>query len=158
MDAFKDWFLQSTPREQIMLGVCGVIVLVTLLYMITLYPLGKDLKAQERINRVATEQLMEVRRLAGLVLAERKSGPSGKESLTTLLNKTMRKHGLAFEDFKPGNKGDVRIRLAKAELNKIMAWINEIENGKGVQVKDITITKGEEAGTALVNLKLYRGG
>lgn len=157
MNEFKDWFLQKSPREQLMLGVMTILVTLTLIYVLVLLPLINQRDKQLVNNRALIAQQMEVRRLAAEVLGQQQSGNTRQRSLAQITNTTLRNQGLKMEDFQPTGNNNVRVRLARVEFNKVMSWLDELENKEGVQVKEVSVTADDIKGLlSTVTVKLHR--
>jgi general secretion pathway protein M len=158
MNSLKDAFLQASPREQLAIVLGGGALVVVLLFVLVLMPMQKKRDQQLRFNANALVEKQQVRELAGQLLGRSQSADQSDSGggLIDMLNRTLPKYQLQMEDFQPSGNTDARVRLAKAELNKILAWVNDVENVEGVQVKDFSAATGPEAGTALVNLRLHR--
>ena len=157
MNQLKEAFLQASPREQLIISLGGGLLVIVLLFMFVLVPAQKKRDAQLRINASALNEKQQVRELAAQVLAQAQNPNAGAGgSLIDLLNRSLPKYELHMEDFQPSGAGDARVRLAKADLNKIFSWLNELENVEGVQVKDLSAATGPETGSAVVNLRLHK--
>ncbi len=157
MNELKDRFLQLSPREQLSLGILFVAVTLTLLYVLLLAPIAKKRDKQLVNNKAVATQHMEVRQLASEVLGQQKAGGRGQASLAQVTNNSLGNHGLRMEDFNPSGNSNARVRLANVEYNKVMAWLDELENKEGIQVKEVSVTAGDVKGVlATVMVKLYR--
>ncbi len=157
MNDFKNWFLQNSPREQLLLAVGSIAIALTLLYFGLLSPITKDRDTQLTNNNAVLVQQAEVRRLASIVLGQQQGGVAQSKSLAQVTNQSLRNHGLRMEDFQPTGESDVRVRLAGVEFNKVMAWLDELENKEGVQVKEVSVTAGDVDGMLNnVTVKLHR--
>ena len=157
MNEFKNWFLQKSPREQLLLAVGAIALLVTLLYVGLLLPLIESRDKQLVNNRALMAQQIEVRSLAATVLGQQQSGSTNQRSLAQITNTSLRNNDLKMEDFQPTGNDNVRVRLANVEFNKVMSWLNDLENKEGVQVKEVSVTASDIQGLlGTVTVKLYR--
>jgi len=158
MNEFKQWFLDQSPRDQMMLSVGGVAVLLYILIFMILFPMQNDLERSERRNAVSLQEQEEVRQLAGQVLARQQTGQEvGSQNLTSLLNDSTRQFGLTMENVQPSGNS-ARVRLGASDFNKVLSWLNEMENKHGLQISDLTITADRSPGVVQVNLQLAQGG
>ena len=157
MNSIKDAFLQASPREQLLIALGGGALLVALLFFVFLLPMQAKGALQKRnADRVLVER-QEVKDLASALLGQQQNPNSaGTGSLVDMLNRTLPKYELQMEDFQPNGNTDAKVRIAKADLNKVLAWINELENVENVQIKEFSASTGPETGTAIVNLRLHR--
>ncbi|MEY4589541.1 MAG: hypothetical protein RL497_1617 [Pseudomonadota bacterium] len=157
MNSIKDAFLQASPREQLLIVLGGGALVVALLFALMLMPMQAKGSLQKRnADRVLVER-QEVKELASALLGQQQNqNAAGGGSLVDMLNRTLPKYELQMEDFQPNGNNDAKVRIAKADLNKIFAWVNELENVENVQVKEFSAATGPETGTALVNVRLHR--
>lgn len=157
MNEVKQWFLDQSPRDQMMLSVGGIAVVLYILLFMVLMPLYDNLEKTQQRNLAAMAEQQRVRELAGQVMAQKQS-PSGStagQNLNALLNESLREHGLTMENFQPSGN-TARVRLGASEFNKVLAWLTEMEIKHGVQIKDLTITE-QGPGAVGVNLQIARG-
>ena len=153
----KDSFLQASPRDQLLIALGSGALVVALLFALVLMPMqGKGALQKRNAERVLVER-QEVKELAGALLAQQQNpSTAGSGSLVDMLNRTLPKYELQMEDFQPNGNTDAKVRIGKADLNKIFAWVNELENVENVQVKEFSASAGPETGTAIVNVRLHR--
>ena len=158
MNEMKQWFLDQSPRDQLMLSIGSVAVLLYVLIFMLLLPMYDELETKQKRNLAVMEEQQRVRALASQVLGQQQSptGSTAGQSLNGLLNQSLREFGLNMENFQPSGNA-ARVRLGSSEFNKVFAWLNEMEMKQGVQVKDLTITTDKDPGAVLVNLQLVRG-
>lgn len=157
MNNIKQWFLDQSPRDQMMLAVGGVLVVLYILLFMVLLPLREDLQATQKRNLAALQEQQRVHDLAGRVLGQQQSpGAGAGQNLNALLNETLREFGLRMENFQPSDDS-ARVRLGTSEFNKVFAWLTEMEVKQGVQIKDLTITTDQTPGAVSVNLQLVQG-
>lgn len=158
MNDIKQWFLDQSPRDQMMLSAGGIAVVLYILLFMVLMPLYESLEKTEKRNLAVMAEQQRVRELASQVLAQQKSpsGATAGQSLNALLNQSLREFGLTMENFQPSGNS-ARVRLGSSEFNKVLAWLHEMEVKQGVQIKDLTITADQGPGAVLVNLQMVRG-
>lgn len=160
MNEIKQWFLDQNPRDQMMLSLGGVAVLIYVLIFLVLFPLQNDLERKEKRNLASLQEQQEVRQLAGQMLARQQSGQNGNSSnqnLTSLLNETTRNHGLTMENIQPSGNS-ARVRLGASDFNRVLAWLHDMEIKHGLQITDLTITADRNPGVVQVNIQLTQGG
>lgn len=155
----KEWFASLSPRDQLMLLMGGGAVLIYILVFLVLVPMREELERKEQRNMRALEEQHRVLNLAGQVLGARETQAEetpGQQSLNALLNDTLREYGLSMETFQPSGSA-ARVRLAPSEFNRVIAWLDELENKHAMQIRDLTLTADGRPGMVLVNLSLLRG-
>jgi len=158
MNQLREMFLQASPREQLAISAGGGLLTILLLFTLVLLPAQKKRDKQIRMNEAALTEQQQVRELASQLLGRAQTPDQSvvSGSLIDVLNATLPKYQLQMEDFQPSGNTDARVRLAKADLNSVLAWVNEMENVNSVQVKELTAATGPETGSAIINLRLHR--
>lgn len=160
MNEAKEWFLNLNSRDQLMLAIGGFAFLIYILLFMILIPMQGELERKKQGNLAAMSEQQRVHHLAGQVLGREQQQSNGRDtqqSLNALLNSSLRQFGLRMESFQPS--GDTaRVRLSSSEFNKVLAWLDEMETKKGVQIRDLTITADNDPGAVLVNLQIMQGG
>ncbi len=160
MDDLKQWFLGQSPRDQLVLSLGGVLVSLYILMCLVLQPMQNDLAKQERRNARMLDEQVEVLSMAGQLMAVRDPGaPTGArdQSLNGIVNATTRHYGLRMDSLQP-SANSARVRLGASNFNDVMAWLNDMENKRGLQIKDLTITASQLPGSVVVHLQLVQGG
>lgn len=157
MNEIKQWFLDQNPRDQMMLSVGVVAVVIYILLFLILFPIQEDLRKTERRNLDSLRIQQEVRDLAGQVLARQQGGQqTGGQNLTSLLSESTRQFGLSMENVQPtGNTA--RVRLGASPFGSVLAWLNDMESKHGLQITELNITADKSPGAVLVSLQLTQG-
>lgn len=157
MNELKQWFLDQNPRDQVVLSVGGIAVLIYILLFLVLFPMQEELAKTQKRNQAALGEQQRVFELAGQVLGKREAGEGGgTQNLNGILNQSLREFGLRMEQFQPSG-GAARVRLATSEFNKVLAWLHELEIKQGIMVKDLTVTADNNPGAVSVHLQLVQG-
>jgi general secretion pathway protein M len=158
MNELKQWFLDQSPRDQMVLSAAAVVVGIFILLFLVLSPMQADLDKKQKRNLGALQEQQMVRDLAGQLLARQQSGQGGgnSNSLTSLLSESTRNFGLTMENIQPSGN-TARLRLAAADFKQVLAWLNEMEIKQGLQVSDLTLVADKAPGTVIVNLQLAQG-
>jgi general secretion pathway protein M len=157
MNDFKQWFLDQSPRDQMMLSVGSVAVVIYILFFLILFPMQADLEKSQKRNLASLQDQQTVLDLAGQVMARQQGGQStGAQNLTSLLNDSTRQFGLRMENVQPSGNS-IRVRLGSSDFNAVLAWLHELEIKQGLQVADLTITADKNPGAVQVNLQLTQG-
>ncbi|TQV82507.1 type II secretion system protein M [Exilibacterium tricleocarpae] len=157
--AAKEWFLQRDRREQLILAIGAVCLLIFLLWSVVLQPLQKAREEQARTNVIAAEKLARVQELAAELQQRSRTAavPRSRGSIADLVDQTLRKHGLQMQGFQPSSSGEVKLRLDGAPFNNFMHWIHELESQHSVQVRELSVVTGNVAGEVVANVRLFKG-
>lgn len=157
MNEFKQWFLDQSPRDQVMLSVGGIVILLYVLLFMVLMPMQDELAKKESNNVSSLEEQQRVYDMAGQVMGMRQAGGGqGSGSLNSIINQSLGEFGLRMETFQPSGNA-ARVRLASSDFNQVLAWLHELEVKRGFMVKDISITADKAPGAVLVHLQLVQG-
>lgn len=157
----EQWFNNLKRNEQLMLMVGGAFLLVYLLFMLLWQPVARSADNMQQQNEISRESLQKVRVLAEQYAKLKKSGTKGAsgtdQSLTRTIDKTIKKNKLTMSRFQPSSSGDVQVRFENASFSNILAWLHELENDKGILVKDLSISPGVASGLVNISVRLRQG-
>lgn len=149
----KAWFDSLAPREQHLLIVASVVLLVLLLYLGAWEPLEKRVDAlrastaqQESVlvwMRGAEQEIRQLRATAG----NRVQAPSG-QSMLSLVDRTARsgRLGPALKRVQPDGQQRVGVWLEDASFDDIMRWLETLETRHGVMPVTSVFEAKEAAG------------
>lgn len=160
MERFRDYYRQLSLREQMLLILAALVLVVVGGYVGLVQPL-LDRRA------AATSQLAERRDLyAWMMQAAREArqfgpaaaaGAAGTIAPATpaAIEQSLRGRGLSpmVVRLEPTPDG-IDIDLKAAPLNAVVAWIAEAEGALGYDASDADLVRGPEPGTADVRLRL----
>ncbi|NLG76313.1 MAG: type II secretion system protein M [Xanthomonadaceae bacterium] len=163
MQNIKSWFYGLQRRERWMVAGGAVIVVVTVLYLFVLEPFYAAVAAQEQ--RVAKKQadLAWMRSVAGDVIALSQNAPMAvvapaNESLVVLVDRTARECGLssALTGQTPNGATGIRVRLERAEFDKLVLCLANLQQGHAVSIESASIDRTSEPGFVNASLVLNR--
>lgn len=153
----KDKFYELAPRDQLMLIVLVGAVVLYVLFFVVYVPLKNDLAGESKRVVALHQEQARVRSLAGQVLAlQAAGGDVNNQNINSILNDSSREFGLRMENFQPSGNS-VRVRLAAADFNQVLAWLQELELKQGLQIKDLTLTADQRPGAVLTNVQVQQG-
>lgn len=162
MQRLKNWFFGLQPRERWIVGAGGALAVVIIVYM-ALTPFYRAVDA--RAERVAQKQadLAWMRSVAGDVIAlSRDAGPitmapSG-ESLVVVIDRAARECGLgsALTGQTPNGANGIRVRLERAEFDKLVLCLANLQQAHAVSIESATIDRTSEPGLVNASLVLNR--
>ncbi len=162
MQKLKDWFYGLQARERWMVSGAAVLVLLTVVYLFALAPFYAAVDAQA--ERVAKKQadLSWMRSVAGDVIALSNDAPmavvpSG-ESLVVLVDRAARECGLgsSLTGQTPNGANGIRVRLERAEFDKLVLCLANLQQGHAVSIESATIDRTSEPGFVNASLVLNR--
>jgi len=156
----KQWWRGLLLREQILVSVAGLVVLLLLLHSLLWEPWqlsGRNLK--ERIEQ--TEEDLAWMRQAVTRLppdAPRSPVTGGEGNLVTRMNRLIGQLQLRTEmkQMKPSGEHEVRLRFEKAAFDRLLELVREIER-QGLRVRELRVLPTEAPGRVNATLTLRDG-
>jgi general secretion pathway protein M len=153
----KAYFTNLNPREQKIVLVAVILLLLFLPYQFIYAPFQQSLSdmtkkadiAMQNINWMKNKSL-EVRKLKGTGNA---SGAS-KQSLLTLIETTTKQNKLNknIRKVQPAGSSNVKVWLDDLPFDNLMQWLDNLVSTHGLTIQDITIEKQSNEG--IVNAKI----
>ncbi|MEH6593213.1 MAG: type II secretion system protein GspM [Halioglobus sp.] len=155
----KAWFARYNPREQLSLLLLAAAVVAYVLYFFTWSPIATKRDEMAARNHSAVEVLQRVDAMVSEVLRLRESGEgvSQKRNLTSIINQSTSKLGLAVSRLQPNSRGEVQVRLEAAVFDDILKWLHEMEYTQGLLVREVSITQTGTAGRVNASVRIAQG-
>ncbi len=153
MDALTLWYAKRAPREQRILRIGAVAVVVIVLLWILL-PLHRNL-SQASEHLVQQQEDLKWMGSVGPTLAAAGPGQArataSNESLVVTIDRTARESGLAkaLTGSTPSGSGSMRVQFENADFNLLLGWLHRLTTQHGLMIEDATFTSNGGAG--LVN-------
>lgn len=149
----RDWWLQRSRREQILLQVMALIALPIIAYFLLIKPL---LEWEERARADYLVALDRQGRVAAMV-----GGPDGAAdgydgSLALLVGNSAEEIGLQLDSNVEEGPDRLRIAVEEASGSAALAWIDRLESS-GLSVEALQITP-TGSGNVSIEATLSRGG
>lgn len=162
MQNIRVWFDGLQPRERWLVIGAAVLVVLTFIYLFVLEPFYTAVAAQQ--ERVAKKQadLAWMRSVAGDVIALSHDAPMAAaptgESLVVLVDRAARECGLssALTGQTPTGATGIRVRLERAEFDKLVVCLANLQQGHAVSIESATIDRTSEPGFVNASLVLNR--
>ncbi len=161
----KAWLATLAPRER-MVVIGGASVLIVALLVGSWLSFASDV---ERMREVVSEQraVSHWMETAALEATQLRKGSgtqnrvvSGGASLLSLADQTAKRSGLggAMTRVEPEGGDKVRIRLERANFDKMMRWLETLQNQHAVSIDSITVDQHADSGMVNVRLTLKGAG
>ena len=152
---------QMSMRDQAMLALLAGVLLLYVLYQLLLHPLAAANQRLENQNAAAQKSLAAVTQMAAELRALQQGNAqiagAQNENLTQLIDRTVAGNSLRMSRFQPGSSGDVQVRLDNMTFDQVLRWLNELESGQAVTIRELVIAPGSAAGLVNVSARLFRG-
>ncbi|MBT8091789.1 MAG: type II secretion system protein M [Gammaproteobacteria bacterium] len=154
----RDWFDSLEAREQLFVGVGGVVVGVALIYVLAWLPL--DRKHDEAASSVANWQqsLAELRPLKGVALNNNKSPAAGKsqQSPIIIVDQTLRSRGL--EQYRrrsqPTSSNGIRVEFENVAFDELVIWLGDLADQYAMHVQSGSVAPGSRSAPGRINATL----
>lgn len=139
-----NWFYRFSRREQYVLLVGFLMLVIYLGYQFWLQPLQDQVGlARHKVNVVA-DHLREVERLSYNILQARKQETQQPRAqsvnLANLVDRSLRKFQLSMQAYQPGKQGEASVRLSDVPYRQLLAWLYELEQAQGLHISQFTMT------------------
>ncbi|WP_297821810.1 type II secretion system protein M [uncultured Paraglaciecola sp.] len=156
MDKLKSTFLQLSEREQRLVIISAVLVIVAIFYWGIWSPLNTSLERGQSAVNNQTELLAWVQKNANRAAQLRSSGDNNTRfsgSLPQAVNQSASRMKIAISRMQP--QGDeLQVWIDQAPFNDILSWLQSMEK-TGVSILDIDITASDLPGQVKIRrLKL----
>lgn len=158
MSALKTWFSGLQERERNMVIALGIAMAILLIFLLVVLPLknyfnslNDDLSYYE--NQVSTVQKQ--------VAAIKSAGPgkvtNDNISLNQLVNQTAKSFGLSFSRIEERERNkEIQLRLDDVEFDQLLRWISLLEQGRGLVVDTLRVSKKDAVGRVDASIKLIK--
>lgn len=162
-DSIKDWFEGLEPRERWMVSVAGVLVGLTMLYLMIVEPYveyRRDLASQVEDKRELLAWMESARaEIAALEATGRQTTAGSGQSLFGIVDSTSKAAdlGQAIRQITPDGDDSVRVRMDAARFDHALRWLETLESEHGVMVTRVTFDQTDQSGRVNVSLTLERG-
>jgi general secretion pathway protein M len=161
MDALRSWFEQLAPRERLLVGAAGVLLLFALIYLGGLGPLIA--KSERNAAAVADQRalladLTELAARLGPQLGGAAAAEANEQSLVLVVDRTTRNQGLAtfLKRNQPDGENAIRLRFEDAPFDSLLRWLVEMQASYGVGAVSANIDSARAPGRVNCNLVLSR--
>jgi len=155
----KAWFASLAPREQRMVAVGGVIVIVMLLWGLVLAPLNSATdSARDRVESKRS-LLAYIQSAAGELsgISDVPVQPDlAGESLVVIVDRSLRQAGLgqSLTRNQPVGEDGIRIRLENAQFDSLAIWLGDIHARSGMAIESASFDLSQVRGRVNASLVL----
>lgn len=151
----KSWFLQLPRREQYLLLLAVLAVILLILVNAVWRPLIKDVATLEKANSQLVEDAAWMQSAVTRYQALRSSGGPmrGSTNLSARINNTLAAFKLKLNRFQPGQDDSAQVWLENVAFDQLVLCIAAFEN-KGITVESVNISAVDQPGLVRAKLKL----
>jgi general secretion pathway protein M len=156
MDKLKSTFLQLSSREQRLVIISAVLVLVAIFYWGIWSPLSMSLERNQTAVNNQTELLEWVQKNANRAVQLRNGGDNKAKfsgSLPQVVNQSANRMKIAISRMQPQDE-ELQVWIDQAPFNDVLSWLQSLEK-TGVNILDIDIAESDLPGQVKIRrLKL----
>jgi general secretion pathway protein M len=163
-DAIRDGrerFLALQPRERWMVGVGGIVLLITVIYLGAIEPIMKA--HQRRTDALEASRALAVRLEEASAIVQRSHlggspGANRSQSLMAAVDMASRSStiGKPPARIQPEGDAEVRVWFEDVSFDPVVRWVSELQTRYGVTVQTMDVEPKSDAGSVDVRLSLVR--
>lgn len=151
LEEFKGRFTELSEREQKLVLLSAVVVIVAIIYFAIYAPLQNSIVQGKTKLNAQKEALTWVTQNANkaIQLKQSGSGPdSYKGSLPQAVNQTATRQNISITRMQP-QSDDILIWVDSADFNSVINWLQALEN-MGIKITEADIAEGDGSGTVKI--------
>ncbi len=156
----KQWFETLQQREQRIILLGAVVVIITLLYMFVWEPLTNGYETAKADVERKTLLLSDARRNLTPTPTGGGSvqGRTSTQSLTLLVANTVNTAGLgqAYKSSSPTGNDELRVALENASFDVLVTWLGQLQSAHSVIVTSGSFSNRNESGRVDASIVLQR--
>ena len=147
MNALKQKFTALTEREQRMVLLSGMVILLGIFYWGLWAPLNQSISQQSQLlesNKKLVSWVEEQGQKAAQLRRTQSSPRRVTGSLPQLVTSTSSNHSLSISRMQP--QGDeIQVWIDEAPFNSLMGWLNELET-RGIVIEQLDVAETNAPG------------
>jgi general secretion pathway protein M len=163
LQQIKQWFSSLPTNEQRMVAATGILIAITLFYLVIWEPIHMGLQTELQKQQSQNEIMVWMQESAAEVQALRRSGGKSvirdrNKPVTLVIETTLQNAGLksSVNKIESSGKDSTRVILKDAPFNQILVWLNTLATHNGIYVVSANIERSEQAGRADARLTFER--
>lgn len=154
----RAWFASLAPREQRMVAIGTVLVVVMLVWGLVLAPLGQATDGARARVESKRSLLAFIQSAAGeLAGAGEVAAPElSGESLVVVVDRSLRQAGLgqSLTRNQPVGEDGVRVRLENAQFDALAGWLGDVHARSGMAIESASFDRSQAPGRVNASLVL----
>ena len=147
MQALLERYRALTEREQIIILVAAVIVVIGLFYSLVWNPLNSNISQREQQIERQQTLLTWVKQSSQRAIQLRRSNGGQSAftgSLPQAVNQTTSRHNIAISRMQPQGE-ELQVWVDQAAFNNVLDWLNALER-MGIVILQVDVTEAEASG------------
>lgn len=163
LQQIKQWFNSLPQKERWMVSGTGLLIFLTLFYLIVWEPIHVGLESERQKQQAQKEILLWMQQAAGEVRALRASGNRStvrdrNKPITLVIEQSINNAGLkpSVKKIESSGNNGARVTLNDASFNQILVWLNTLATHNGTRVISANIERGDKPGRVNARLSFER--
>lgn len=163
LQQLKQWYYSLPPKEQWMVSGAGILIFITLFYLIIWEPAHLSLETEQQKQQSQQEILLWMQQAEIEVKTLRKSGSrstirDSNKPTTLVIEQSIQNAGLkpAVSKIESSGNNGARVTLNNASFNQILVWLNTLSTHNGIQVVSANIERASNPGRVNTRLTFER--
>jgi general secretion pathway protein M len=157
MEALREFWSQRAPRERLILGAAGVVVLCTAIFLLLIEPAAVGIPRLERslpATRTQAEQLDRLLAEVASLKARPQSAVLPPAEARAALERSLEAAGLKASRIVPAADGDLQITFANVPYAAWSTWLAGAERELGAKASIVTARATGTPGAADIEMSL----
>jgi general secretion pathway protein M len=156
----KAWWLNASIRDKQAVSLCGLFIILFLVYEIIFAPLTNavdGLRQKIHSNQVLLTWMQETnKRIAALEKSQTAAAPKSSASLLSTIQNDINNQPIAknISQLQQADNDSIQIRLQKVSFDALTKWLITICQQQGLIITQMTAVPGTTPGIVDADLKL----
>ncbi|NOQ93424.1 MAG: hypothetical protein GQ547_02180 [Methylophaga sp.] len=157
MIALQQWWQSLVKREQIVVAILTIIVVLLTFQSLVWQPLyqGRD-NARNSVDKQA--QLLSWMNQQAVVAKQLKASSSqvnrSSQSISQRINAAAKRTKIEINRFQTSGENKVQVWLDNADFSKSLLWLEALQKKQGVVVDSITVSETNKVGSVAIRATL----
>lgn len=155
------WYREQSPRDQRVLALLAVFLLVVSVWLLVRLPVERDLsQAQRRYEAARSDHLWilahrdEAARAAGRGAGQGSRGSQSGQALLSTVAGSARRSGLTLNRFQPEGDDALAVSLDEVVFGEMLRWLETLEAEEGIRVRQASLSAADRPGRVRARLVL----
>lgn len=161
MQALRDFWSQRAPRERLVLGTAGALLLCVALFLLLIEPAAVGIPRLERslpVTRTQAEQLDRLLAEVASLKAKPQSAVLPPSEARAALERSLAAAGLKASRIAPAADGALQLTFANVPYAAWSAWLAGAERELGAKASVVTVRATNSPGSADIEMSLRLAG
>ncbi len=159
----KQWFFSRQPQERFALVIMAIFLTGAALYALFWLPLNEEIAQKQRWISEQQKTVSWMQQTAAKINqltqnANTNQRKRGNEALLTTVDSTAKRHKIrdAVKRIKPQGNNKVQLWLEQAPFDRMIRWLDTLQQRHGVSISTITIDRQSSSGLVNARINLER--